>query len=97
MNEKRHKDILKDFGEAIYPASYILNNPPSIISVGPKIDIALGGGVPEGCLFILTGPEKVGKTITALQFAANAQKVKISAKSNNKRNNTYDITFIMEN
>jgi recombination protein RecA len=36
----------------------------------------LGGGVPEGSLFILTGPEKVGKTVTALTFCANAQALK---------------------
>ena len=36
--------------------------------------MALGGGVPEGSLFIMTGPEKVGKTVTALSFSANAQK-----------------------
>ena len=30
--------------------------------------------MPEGSLFIMTGPEKVGKTVTALTFCANAQK-----------------------
>jgi hypothetical protein len=45
------KDILKEFGDVLLEASYIVDNPPPIISVTPKIDIALGGGVPEGCLF----------------------------------------------
>jgi recombination protein RecA len=71
------KDILKEFGDVLLEASYIVENPPPIISVSPKIDIALGGGVPEGCLFIMTGPEKVGKTVHALQFCKNAQKVKL--------------------
>lgn len=69
-----HKDIFKEFGNVLHEAAFITERPKQIISVSPKIDIALGGGVPEGCLFIMTGPEKVGKTVTALSFAANAQK-----------------------
>lgn len=69
------KDIIKQYGEVLYNADLIIDNPPPIISVSPKIDIALGGGVPEGCLFILTGKEKIGKTVTALQFARNAQRM----------------------
>ena len=46
----------------------------SALAVTTKLDIALGGGVPEGSLFIMTGPEKIGKTLTALTFCANAQK-----------------------
>lgn len=69
------KDIVKEYGDVLLEASYIVDNPPPLISVSPKIDIALGGGVPEGCLFIMTGPEKVGKTVHALQFCKNAQQV----------------------
>jgi recombination protein RecA len=71
------KDIIKEFGDILHDAQYIIDNPPPLISVSPKIDIALGGGVPEGCLFILTGPEKIGKTLTALQFCRNAQRMKL--------------------
>ena len=78
------KDILKEFGDVLLEASYIVDNPPPIISVSPKIDIALGGGVPEGCLFIMTGPEKIGKTVHALQFCRNAQKVKLESEENRK-------------
>ena len=60
------KDIIKEYGNVIHDPASILDQELSIISVSPKIDIALGGGVPEGSLFILTGPEKVGKTVTAL-------------------------------
>ena len=69
------KDIIKEYGNVIHDPASILDQELSIISVSPKIDIALGGGVPEGSLFILTGPEKVGKTVTALTFCANAQKL----------------------
>lgn len=78
------KDIIKEYGDVLLEASYIVDNPPPLISVSPKIDIALGGGVPEGCLFIMTGPEKVGKTVHALQFCRNAQKVATESKEARK-------------
>jgi recombination protein RecA len=68
------KDIIKEYGNVLHDASSITERPLKVISIGPKLDIALGGGVPEGSLFIMTGPEKVGKTVTALSFCANAQK-----------------------
>jgi len=68
-----YKDLVKQFGDALHDAAFITEKPKQIISVSPKIDLALGGGVPEGSLFIMTGPEKIGKTVTALSFCANAQ------------------------
>ena len=69
-----NKDIIKEYGNVLHVPSSITERPLQTLSVGPKLDIALGGGVPEGSLFIMTGPEKVGKTVTALTFCANAQK-----------------------
>tara|TARA_Y100001951_G_C11271825_1_gene259279 strand:- start:475 stop:1452 length:978 start_codon:yes stop_codon:yes gene_type:complete len=67
------KDIIKEYGDVIHDPSSITDQKLKIIPISPKLDIALGGGVPEGSLFIMTGPEKVGKTLTALTFCANAQ------------------------
>ena len=67
------KDIIKEYGNVIHDPSSITDQKLKIIPISPKLDIALGGGVPEGSLFIMTGPEKVGKTLTALTFCANAQ------------------------
>ena len=67
------KDIIKEYGDVIHDPSSITDQQLKIISISPKLDIALGGGVPEGSLFIMTGPEKIGKTLTALTFCANAQ------------------------
>ena len=67
------KDIIKEYGNVIHDPSSITDQKLKIISISPKLDIALGGGVPEGSLFIMTGPEKIGKTLTALTFCANAQ------------------------
>ena len=66
-------DLIKEYGDVIHDASYITDNKLDIISVSPKLDIALGGGVPEGSVFVMTGPEKIGKTVTALTFCRNAQ------------------------
>ena len=71
-----NKDIIKEYGNVLHDPSVITDRPLKTLSVSPKIDIALGGGVPEGSLFIMTGPEKVGKTVTALAFCANAQEYK---------------------
>lgn len=67
--------IIKKYGDVIYDTSLILDNPKKVISVSPKLDIALGGGVPEGVWFTLTGAPKCGKTVMALTFAASAQKI----------------------
>ena len=52
------KDILKEYGDVLHDPSSIVDRPLDIISIGPKLDIALGGGVPEGSLFIMTGPRE---------------------------------------
>jgi len=69
------EDIIKEYGDILHSADSIIDNAPPLISISPKLDIALGGGVPEGSLFMMTGPEKIGKTILALQVCKNAQKV----------------------
>ena len=70
------KDIVKEYGDVVHDPASIIDQELRTISVSPKLDIALGGGVPEGSLFIMTGPEKIGKTVTALAFCANAQRDK---------------------
>ena len=68
-------DLIKEYGDVIRDASYITDNKLDIISVSPKLDIALGGGVPEGSVFVMTGPEKIGKTVTALTFAGMLNRI----------------------
>lgn len=61
----------------IIDASFILSNPKRTISISPSIDIGLSGkigiGIPEGCWVSLSGPPKAGKSLTAMQIAANFQ------------------------
>ena len=68
--------IIKDYGNIIATGTQVLEEKKNkkIISVGPAIDIGLGGGILEGTWLTLTGDPKSGKTTTAMQIAANCQK-----------------------
>jgi len=75
------KIINKKYGDGVVrKASELLENPPKVIPVSPCIDIALGGGIPEGSWVILTGKQKTGKSTIALTIAANAQKPEYGAR-----------------
>lgn len=70
------KKFEKQYGKGvIVPASFIEDVKREVISVGPKIDIGLNGGIPTGHWVLLSGLNKVGKTTMALQIAANFQKL----------------------
>src|SRR6185369_16534088 len=69
MNEA----LIKKYGDLIKSGKSVVDRKKKVISVSPAIDIGLGGGIPEGSLFILTGKPKAGKTTTSLMFAKNAQ------------------------
>lgn len=68
-------DVTKSFGEnIILSGNAVVDKEVLTISVSPSLDVVLGGGIPEGSFVILTGQPKGGKTITALDIAASAQK-----------------------
>lgn len=60
-------DTDKYFNDIVSGESY------PTFSVSPRIDQACGGGIKEGTLTLISGPEKVGKTTLCLQVAASAQ------------------------
>lgn len=72
---KIQDSFVKQFGDVIKEASSLKESPPKIISVTPRLDLILSGGVPEGSFIVLTGGPGVGKSSLALQIAANAQKI----------------------
>lgn len=74
-NSALSKRIKKKYGDVLLPASYIKEQKRDIISVGPKLDLALNNGIPEGSYVTISGPAKFGKTSLALQIARNAQKL----------------------
>ena len=67
--------IIKEYGDIITNADYVRNLRSKIIPTTPKLDIALGGGIPEGTFTIITGQPKIGKSSLSLQIAAEAQKI----------------------
>ena len=70
------ESIKKKYGRSIItPASAVLERVPEVISVSPRLDVALNGGIPEGSRVLIAGEPGVGKTTLALQIAKNAQKV----------------------
>ena len=70
------KSQIKEYGNIIKTGTEVLKEKSDykVISISPAIDIALGGGVREGCWVTLTGDPKSGKTTTAMQIATNCQK-----------------------
>ena len=46
-----------------------------VVPVGPKLDMALNGGIPECSWVNISGPKKIGKTTVTLQICANAQQL----------------------
>ncbi len=52
----------------------LVDSPRHVISFSPSLDYALGGGAPEGSWISVAGPEKIGKTVSLLSFAAQCQK-----------------------
>lgn len=68
-------EIVKKYGKIVKDGTALATTKPLVIPVSPAIDIALGGGIPEGSFCVFTGQPKCGKTTTSLWFAANAQRV----------------------
>ena len=67
--------LTKKYGKVIQSGTKVLESLESYetISVSPALDIALGGGLREGQVVVMTGDPKTGKTTTALYAAAKAQ------------------------
>jgi recombination protein RecA len=68
--------MLTKYGDIIKTGTEVLANlnKLEVIGVSPALDVALGGGFREGSVVIMTADPKVGKTTTALHFAAKCQK-----------------------
>jgi len=50
------EDVIKNFGdEIILSGNALVDKKVLTIPVGPSLDIALNGGIPEGSFVVLTG------------------------------------------
>lgn len=65
--------ILKDFKDCITNADYLKGLRSDIISVSPKFDMGLGGGIPFGSFCLVSGKPGQGKSSLSLHIAAQAQ------------------------
>jgi RecA/RadA recombinase len=64
----------RQYGLGIFTdASSILDSEQQILSTTPMLDLALGGGIPEGSWVTLSGDPKQGKSTMSLTLAAVAQ------------------------
>lgn len=68
--------IRKAFGRVVSRGSELIEAKKHlrVLSVGPRLDIALNGGILEGTWTIISGDPKTGKTTTCLQICSNAQR-----------------------
>lgn len=68
--------IITKYGDVVRSGSEVLDNINNlkVIGLSPALDIALGGGLREGSVVVMTGDPKSGKTTTAMHFAAKCQK-----------------------
>lgn len=64
----------EEMGEGVMTSGASRTASAQLIPVSPSLDLALGGGIREGSWVGITGPEKSGKTVTALAIAAAAQR-----------------------
>jgi recombination protein RecA len=67
------QDIKKKYGDVLFGLDFIRDKEERIIPIGPALDWATGG-IATGTWSVIAGPPKSGKTTTAMQIAANAQK-----------------------
>lgn len=67
--------IISKYGDVVKSGTEVLEaiNNLQVIGVSPALDIALGGGLREGSVVVMTGDPKSGKTTTALHFASKCQ------------------------
>lgn len=72
IQDKIKKDIIKKHGNVMLKASEVASQNRNVVSISPMIDYHTGG-IPEGSWVVLSGVPKMGKSVTALQIAANAQ------------------------
>lgn len=72
-NNSISKELIKKYGNVFLNGNHIIERKRDIISVSPKIDLVIGGGVCSGSVFTLAGKPKCGKSQTSLSVARNAQ------------------------
>jgi recombination protein RecA len=68
-----NKTLIKKYGDLAFIGGDELEPNDDVVSVSPRLDVILGGGIPGGSFVTLSGDPKCGKTTTSLCIARNAQ------------------------
>jgi RecA/RadA recombinase len=68
------KDLADTYGEIVSSGQDLLNKEQEILSLSPRLDGILNGGIPEGTATFVIGKPKSGKTTLLLRACAQAQK-----------------------
>ena len=80
------KKIQKDYGDTVVHFGVDELGCDGILSLGsPSFDYCVYGGIPEGRIVELSGPEGSGKTTSAFMIAASYQRKEIERNPNNPR------------
>jgi recombination protein RecA len=75
------ESIAKSFGDDVLISGHLVaDRKKTVIPVSPKLDLILGGGIPEGSFVIFTGQPKLGKTTLALDFASTCQQTQYNGE-----------------
>lgn len=67
--------LFKDFKECITNADYIKDLRSEVVSISPKFDLGLSGGIPFGSFCLVSGKPGQGKSSLSLHIAAQAQEI----------------------
>ncbi len=67
--------LTNEFGNVFTNGNHLKDKKRALIPFSPAVDTILGGGIHEGSNVIVTGPPKVGKTTSTLNFAGIAQDI----------------------
>jgi RecA/RadA recombinase len=69
-------EIIKKYGAGVVITGQdILEQEKQVIGLSPALDSALGGGLQEGSLVVISGPPRCGKSTTCLHFAGKCQRM----------------------
>ena len=67
------KSLNETYGNIVSSGRDLINKSQEIISISPRMDSILGGGIPEATTTFISGPPKSGKTSLILRICRMAQ------------------------
>ena len=69
------KSLSETYGNIVSNGEDLMNKSQEIMSISPKLDSILNGGIPEGTTTLISGPPKAGKSSLTLRMCRQAQEM----------------------